>query len=643
MSVEKKRRVENLFPDVLDAWKAVFGESSFCRALPAAYELLDAVNCGSLNWPHGQIVSPVNGVSKSFVAMLVWLVQRKERKMGESTDAVLKRSVQEYFGVTSFTATMALDLKNKAMPTRENLEPTVRRFSKSYGAFGRFRGSAVKAVTSLADLRAFLKRLEPVGACQSVHHKEGGASASSRLKGLRFNICEACWQKVSSGALVHSAVGYSSMVKISDVAFPEPTLKLLKHAEVLKLNHAVVVGMVAIDTLAQLKVDSAVKLRASELTENDLRMFGLLTMAFPTAVPVPNSFEAMRLLFWWDPEFVLPHLKKSKRLAQLSPEFKHLLGECLMVGAVETEHRTPRGVAVICGRRVRYLPYFMITRSGWLVDGAFAWWCKALFLDGAAAGTQFKVKVVAAPRCVHTAWDMPLFGKLEFKKRPLPSAGGPVGEFVMKLSPLVNVHDWPTALVALYCRMAEVAAISKKEKKIRKMVTRLDDKEAAAKDFERCPIIIFVELHGCPFSEPASILSLQSPRLMMALAEFYKMSDFNDQLPKSSLFFSWIFGVAVAERSKNVSLEVLDAYMSPLLNPAVSDEQRATLESMDSERFCVEQINEDAGMEAAESLAFDWSSAKPVKGTHVASLEHSSEQVLCGGAAQEGGIAVADD
>ena len=107
----------------------------------------------------------------------------------------------------------------------------------------------------------------------------------------------------------------------------------------------------------------------------------------------------------------------------------------------------------------------MITRSGWLVDGAFAWWCKALFLDGAAAGTQFKVKVVAAPRCVHTAWDMPLFGKLEFKKRPLPSAGGSVGEFVMKLSPLVNVHDWPTALVALYCRMAEVAAISKKEKR----------------------------------------------------------------------------------------------------------------------------------------------------------------------------------
>ena len=178
MSAEKKRRVENLFPDVLDAWKAVFGESSFCRALPAAYELLDAVNCGSLNWPHGQIVSPVNGVSKSFVAMLVWLVQRKERKMGESTDSVLKRSVQEYFGVTSFTATMALDLKNKAMPTRENLEPTVRRFSKSYGALGRFRGSAVKAVTSLADLRAFF---EAVGA-------GWGVSVCSPQRGRCFGV-----------------------------------------------------------------------------------------------------------------------------------------------------------------------------------------------------------------------------------------------------------------------------------------------------------------------------------------------------------------------------------------------------------------------------------------------------------------------
>ena len=138
MSVEKKRRVENLFRMFWMHGRQCLEKAHSAGRYQQAYELLDAVNCGSLNWPHGQIVSPVNGVSKSFVAMLVWLVQRKERKMGESTDAVLKRSVQEYFGVTSFTATMALDLKNKAMPTRENLEPTVRRFSKSYGAFGRF-------------------------------------------------------------------------------------------------------------------------------------------------------------------------------------------------------------------------------------------------------------------------------------------------------------------------------------------------------------------------------------------------------------------------------------------------------------------------------------------------------------------------
>jgi hypothetical protein len=596
MASPAKRRKHS--DDTVGALTLVVGCSAYCANLPASSVLTQYVETGALVYATGSIMSLPVGVSRSLLCRLVWMAEKQTRANGASSTSVVKKHAARYFDVSTVPSNAMFDYAGNVLPARESLDPRVATFTKSFGTKGRFRSAGLPplVVKSLATAKRRLQELRDVPECQSVHHGDSGSAPDPRFGALRYNLCSMCWQQVSKGALVPGVQGYSSVVKADNLLLP--TKNLLARSGLASVTLAFVVGTAALDTLAQLKMLSAEDAERAGITTADMEMFGLLAMSFPHAVPMPNTFSAMRMLNWWQPDFALNHVRNCKRLAQTTPEYRGVLAKCACEGAVQVPYTSPRSMAELCSTDVHFVPLFLMTACGWLVHGPFAWLCKTIFYP-ASSRVQLRYTVTAVPRASATQWRVPAFGKVVFK----------ANTFTMSVQPFKNTQDLPVALVATVLQHAVVAA----RHKVDKMIPKLVDKDAslrgdkpgqksAAIALRKCLIVIEVNLEGCPFAKEASVSAVQNPVLMLALAEFYRKSGFADQLPAVSLLYSWMFGLAASANHPSVGLVVGAASRSPLMNPALTEAERSRLRSPETGGFAESAMQQEAGIIAAAAL-----------------------------------------